>query len=58
MEYERKTKDIYILMSNYGYGWEEELEEDTHEEIRQRIKEYRENTNGQFKIKRKRVPID
>lgn len=58
MAYKRKTKDIYILMSNYGYGWEEELEEDTHKEIRQRIKEYRENTNGQFKIKRKRVLIN
>lgn len=58
MGYERKTKDVYILLSNYGYGWEEEIEEDTYKEIRQRIKEYRENTNGQFKIKRKRIPIE
>lgn len=24
MSYKRKTKDIYIILTNYGYGWEEE----------------------------------
>ena len=27
MSYQRKTTDAYILLTNYGYGWEEELEE-------------------------------
>ena len=26
--YQRKTKDIYELWTNYGYGWECEVEEE------------------------------
>ena len=29
MTYTRKTKDIYLLMANYGYGWEVETQEET-----------------------------
>lgn len=43
MSYIRKTKDVYILLSNYGYGWEEEIEEETFKDIKQRLKEYKEN---------------
>lgn len=57
MAYTRKTKDIYILMSNYGYGWEEELTEKTREQARQTLKEYRQNTTAQHKIIKKRIPI-
>lgn len=57
MAYTRKTKDEWILLSNYGYGWDEELTEDTYAEIRQRLKEYRENTNGSFRISCRRVKI-
>jgi len=44
-QYTRKTKDEYQLHINYGYGqgWEHELSEDTHKEINQRVREYREN---------------
>lgn len=38
MAYTRKTKDVYILFSNYGYGWEEELEEDTLKEAKKTVK--------------------
>lgn len=59
MAYKRKTKDIYILLSNYGYGWEEELEEETYKEAREQLKTYRENCpQFQFKIKKKRVKIN
>lgn len=54
--YKRKTKDVYMMMSNYGYGWEEELTEDTYKEAKQQIKTYRENCkNAQYKIVKKRI---
>lgn len=45
MLYQRKTRDVWKLMVNYGYGhgWEHELTEFTIAEARQRLKEYREN---------------
>lgn len=60
MAYTRKTKDNYILLSNYGYGhgWEEEIIEPTYKEIKERLKEYRENCKyGIFKYKKVRVKI-
>lgn len=58
MAYIRKTKDNYILLSNYGYGWEEEIIEPTYKEIKERLKEYKENCkNGIFKYKKIRVKI-
>ena len=57
--YKRKTKDIYIMMSNYGYGWEEELTEDTYTEAKKQLKTYRENCkNAQYKIVKKRIKIN
>lgn len=53
--YIRKTHDEWQLISNYGYGWEVELTEESKKEIYQRLKEYKENTNGIFKIKKMRV---
>ena len=45
MPYQRKTRDVWKLMVNYGYGhgWEHELTEFTRAEAQQRLKEYREN---------------
>lgn len=60
MAYIRNTKDNYILLSNYGYGhgWEEEIIEPTYKEIKERLKEYRENCKyGIFKYKKVRVKI-
>lgn len=57
--YKRKTKDIYVMMSNYGYGWEEELTEDTYAEAKAQLKTYRENCkNAQYKIVKKRIKIN
>ena len=59
MAYTRKTKDVYILLSNYGYGWDEELTEDTYQEAKEQLKTYRENCPGaQYKIVKKRVKIE
>lgn len=56
--YIRKTKDIYVLMSNYGYGWEEELTEDTSHEAYAQLKTYKENCpQYQYKIVVKRINL-
>lgn len=55
--YKRKTRDVYIIMANYGYGWEEECQADTREEAKQNLKEYRENGGGQYYLKTKREKI-
>lgn len=54
MAYTRKTKDIYNIVTNYGYGWEVECTEETYKEAKQRLKEYRENTTAQVKLEKKR----
>jgi hypothetical protein len=56
--YKRKTRDVYIIMANYGYGWEEECQADTLPEAKQNLKEYRENGGGQYKLKIKRERIE
>lgn len=43
MAYQRKTRDIWKLMVDYGKGWEHEITEFTRAEAKQRLKEYREN---------------
>ncbi len=50
MSYQRKTTDAYILLTNYGYSWDEELKE-----IRQQAKEYAANTTAQIKILKRRM---
>ncbi|MEG1726034.1 MAG: hypothetical protein RR313_11635 [Anaerovoracaceae bacterium] len=57
MNYQRKTIDEYILLTNYGYGWDEEVFEETYPEIKQRAKEYLLNTNAQIKIIKRRKAI-
>lgn len=56
--YVRKTRDEYVLQTNYGYGdgWEDVVTEDTPGEIRLRLKEYRENMpQYPYRIKKRRV---
>ncbi len=55
-----KTKKIYVLKSNYGYGWEDEIEyeADQYNEAIEDLKTYKENCpNNQFKIITRRVKI-
>ena len=49
-----KKKMIFVLQGTYGHGWEDLTAEETREEIRQRLKEYRENEGGNYRIVRKR----
>lgn len=58
MAYIRKTRDVYILLANYGEGFEEEIIEYSFKEIKARLKEYRQNCpQYSFKYKRKREKI-
>lgn len=59
MAYVRKTRDEYEIHTNYGYGWECELCEDSLREAKQRVREYRDNARGLqgIFIKKHRVPI-
>jgi predicted SprT family Zn-dependent metalloprotease len=54
MAYVRKTIDRWDIMSNYGYGWECECSEYTRKEAEQRLKEYRENGNGCYRLEKHR----
>lgn len=59
--YKRKTKDVYKLMCNFGYGdgWEEILEEDTYKAAKEQLKTYRENQpEFSYKIIKKRVKAE
>lgn len=56
--YIRKTRDIFILEQNYGYGWEYVLEEDNRKDILQRKREYIDNTNYPTRILKKREKIN
>ncbi len=53
-----KTKMVYVLQGNYGYGWDDETEEDTWKEMREQLKVYRANGGGTYRSIRRRVPIE
>lgn len=56
--YKRKTKDVYYLMSNYGYGWECEVEYDDRVEAKIDLRAYRENCpNASFRLEKHREKI-
>lgn len=57
MQTKRKATE-WQMWSNYGHGWEHELSEDTWPEMRQRLKEYRENAPQYlYKVKLARVKV-
>jgi hypothetical protein len=60
MPYKRKTTDEYVLQGDYGYGhgWEDLTTEDTRREIRERLREYRENEGDTYRIITRRVKIE
>lgn len=58
MAYIRKTKDIFVLLANYGQGYEEEIIEYSYKDIKLRLKEYRQNCPQycfKYKIKREKI---
>lgn len=57
MAYIRKTEDEFDVEADYGQGWEIVTCEPTWQRARDRVKEYRENEGGTYRIKKRRVPI-
>lgn len=60
MAYVRKTRDVFEIQVNYGYGdgWEYEIAEHSYNEARNRLAEYRENCpQYPARIRRAREPI-
>lgn len=57
MAHQRKTRDEWRISGNYGYGWDVECTEDTLREARARLREYRENGGGAYKLTKHRVKI-
>ena len=57
--YCRKTKDVYVLEGNYGYGWDFLCEYDNRKDALNDLKTYRENEIGYVhRIIKRRVMID
>lgn len=57
MAYQRKTRDRWDIMTNYGYGWDCECSEYTWKEAKQTLKEYRENISGAVRLEKHREKI-
>lgn len=55
--YQRKTRDRWDIMTNYGYGWDCECSEYSYKEARQTLKEYRENISGAVRLEKHREKI-
>ena len=58
--YVRKTKDVWHIETNCGYGWESECEFDTYAEAKQNLPGYREYINaynGSCRIVKRRERI-
>jgi hypothetical protein len=43
MTYKRKTQDLFVIVSNYGYGWEATTASDCRREAINDLKAYRIN---------------
>jgi hypothetical protein len=52
MSYIRKTKDLWILQGYYGYGhgYEDLCYEESRKEILLRLREYKENEKGDYRV--------
>lgn len=59
MSYQRKTKDRWDIMTNWGYGWECENSEYTRADAKRSLREYRENLAGRadVRMEKHREPI-
>ena len=56
MAYKRKTKDVWVVQGNYGYGWDDVVEEDTWKEAWDMFICYTENEpQYQHRVKRRRA---
>lgn len=54
----RKTRDEWTIQGNYGQGWEDECAEDSRDEARQRLREYRENSPYPSRMVKRRIRLE
>lgn len=47
-----KYQYLHVLQGNYGYGhgWEDLCTSESYREVRQNLKEYRENEGGNYRL--------
>ncbi len=47
-----KYQYLHVLQGNYGYGhgWEDLFASESYREVRQNLKEYRENEGGNYRL--------
>jgi hypothetical protein len=47
-----KYQYVHVLQGNYGYGdgWEDLCADESRKEVRQNLREYRENEGGNYRI--------
>jgi hypothetical protein len=57
MPYQRKTRDIFTVQAEWGQGWEDETSELTRKAARERLREYRQNAPGCYRIRKTRERI-
>ena len=60
MLYQRKTRDVWDIETNYGYGWEVESTYDNKADAKMDFSEYKLHTiyyNAQCRIKHRREKI-
>lgn len=55
--YIRKTKDIFEIQGNCGYGWDVETTEENYNDAKEQLKCYRDNVNYPVRIVKKREKI-
>lgn len=65
--YVRKTKDVWIIEENWGYGWEEACSHESKHEANENMKRYREDIRirlakghetYQVRLRKRREKID
>jgi hypothetical protein len=45
---------LFVLQGNYGYGWEDLTASENRKEVRDNLKDYRDNEGGSYRIIQRR----
>lgn len=52
--YVRKTRDVWDIETNWGYGWEVETSEVTYQDAREQLRCYQRESFGRYQVRMKR----
>lgn len=58
MAYKRKTRDVYCIIGNNGYGWDVECWCDDLLDAKRTLRDYKSNVNYPVRIKKVRERIE